>query len=133
MELCGRAPTSIVVTMAQMEQVTEQYTNLRRFEPVQGKQGADYTTMSIVAHGRVLKYIPDMYAIASAAVQTDPMFSQYLQTRPLGPAVTGYERRFVPGTDQETLVLARRGNILFSVPMGLAMTDDLVEYEYEEP
>jgi hypothetical protein len=130
MRECGRAPTHLVCTMAQMDEVTKEYTNLRRFEPVQGKQGADYTTMAIVAHGKVLKYHPDVYAVPRAMIQTDPSFSEYLENLPLGPAVPSFERRFVPRTDQDETILARRGNILFSNPQGLGLTDDLIESEF---
>lgn len=130
---CGRAPTNLLCTLAQMDEVEKEYANLRRFEPVQGKQGADYTTMGIVAHGYLLKYTPDWMALPNTVIQTDPSFGEYLENFPLGPAVAGYERYPVQSTDQERIVLARRGNILYSNPMGLGLISDNIEAEFTAP
>lgn len=127
---CGRAPTKLFPTLAQMDEVEKEYGNMRKFEPVIGRSGADHTTMAILAHGHVLTYHPDWMALPGQMIQTDPSFGEYAENYPLGPAVEGYERRAVDGADMERIVLARRGNIIYSNPMGLGLRSDLVENEY---
>lgn len=130
MRKCGQTPTYLIPTPAQMDEVEKQYKNARQFEPIIGKAGADYTTLGVIAHGRVLKYHPDMYAIPGAIVQTDPQYGEYVKSKALGPATEGYETRFEGRTDREITVLAKRGNVLYTNPMGLCLRDDLIESEY---
>lgn len=133
MRRSGRAGTELCCTLAQMDEVEKEYLNMRKFEPVIGRQGADYTTMGIVTHGHFLKYSPDWMALPGQMIQTDPSFAEYAENYPLGPAVQGYERRAIDSSDMERIVLARRGNIIHSNIMAMGLRSDLIENEYTVP
>lgn len=126
----GKTINTLVITPAQLSEVFAADRNLRRLEPVIGKQGGDTSTMSYIWHGINLGLVTDWMALPNAAIGVNPDLYEYWENYALGPPPNESGKRFVDGVDATEELYIMRGNIANYRPMAVSFCDDLVEDEF---
>ncbi len=126
----GKTVNTAVMTPAQLTEVFKAERNLRRLEPVMGKQGGDSSTMAYLWHGINLAILTDWMAIPNAVIGVNPDLYEYWENYALGAPPGESGKRFVIDTDSTEELYIKRGNVACFRPFSVSMIDDLIEDEY---